>query len=531
MDRRQFLKLSAATGAVALASQPGTAEARPKKPIDIEPVNPGDRPTLLPGAPRDVLVIGAGLAGLSAALELSERGYNVTIREAGEVAGGRLATRKLETGVGEFNVEHGLHMWFHNYHNFQDIRDRLGINDQFDPYNEIHFVYRDYEPEELKSEPPTYPLNLIRLLQRSPNMNLFSAFRQFGMLRDIVWYNHKTVYEKLDGQTFESWAKTRVSKTFYDVIMQPAASVTLNDPAVVSAAEMVHMMHLYFLSNPKAMNREVTRTDHGTAVIDPWVRQLEQYGASVVLNAPVPGLVFKDGAAYKVVGEEEEYDWVVLATSVPGAKAILGGSESVDSESDGVLGRLQDRIGEMKVAPPYKVARYWFDGRPDDSHPTIIETPQHPPINLITQFHLLEEESAEWADATGGSILEFHLYANEALADMSDDEVWPYIEDTVYELLPEMRGKRVVGQTVGSYHDFTSYEVGQGLARPSSGFPLEVGATNMTLAGDWIKTDYPAALMEKAVSTGREAANHCLLADSVRQAPLRVTHHFGPGLL
>ena len=73
--------------------------------------------------------------------------------------------------------------------------------------------------------------------------------------------------------------------------------MTLNDPAVVSAAEMVHMMHLYFLSNPKAMNREVTRTDHGTAVIDPWVRQLEQYGASVVLNAPVPGLVFKDGAA------------------------------------------------------------------------------------------------------------------------------------------------------------------------------------------------------------------------------------------
>jgi uncharacterized protein with NAD-binding domain and iron-sulfur cluster len=37
--------------------------------------------------------------------------------------------------------------------------------------------------------------------------------------------------------------------------------------------------------------------------------------------------------------------------------------------------------------------------------------------------------------------------------------------------------------------------------------------------------------MEKAVSSGREAANSILLAEGVRQAVLKVTNNRGPGLI
>jgi len=290
-------------------------------------------------------------------------------------------------------------------------------------------------------------------------------------------------------------------------------------------------MHLYFMSGPKAMNREVTTTDHGTAVIDPWVAYLKRLGVTIELNSPVQGLVFEDGNPVGEVGDDRRYDWVVLATAVPGVKAIMNGSRASDGRSERVLRDLQERLSELKVAPPYKVARYWFDRPMDAELPDIIETPQHPPINLVTQFHKLESESAEWADRTRGSVLEFHLYANDELARMSDDEVWPYIKDTAIELIPGLASARIVGQTVGSYHDFTSYEVGQGEIRPGSDFPQQVGAERMSLAGDWVATEYPAALMEKAVSTGREAANLCLLHDDVRQVPLVVTNSRGPGLL
>jgi uncharacterized protein with NAD-binding domain and iron-sulfur cluster len=52
---------------------------------------------------------------------------------------------------------------------------------------------------------------------------------------------------------------------------------------------------------------------------------------------------------------------------------------------------------------------------------------------------------------------------------------------------------------------------------------------NVYLAGDWIRTKYVAQLMEKAVTTGREAANNILLKDNVRQATIKVTSSKGPG--
>ncbi|RKE18746.1 FAD-dependent oxidoreductase [Streptomyces sp. TLI_171] len=57
-------------------------------------------------ADPDAVVVGAGLAGLTAAAELTARGLNVQVLEATEQVGGRMATRELDG----FRLDHGGHL-------------------------------------------------------------------------------------------------------------------------------------------------------------------------------------------------------------------------------------------------------------------------------------------------------------------------------------------------------------------------------------------------------------------------------------
>ena len=81
-----------------------------KPPVTIAPQNPTDPESLAPGVVKKVLIIGGGLAGLSAALELADRGYQVTIKEKQEHIGGKLFCKPVEIFQNEtFQIEHGFH--------------------------------------------------------------------------------------------------------------------------------------------------------------------------------------------------------------------------------------------------------------------------------------------------------------------------------------------------------------------------------------------------------------------------------------
>lgn len=498
--------------------------------LTVAPRNPSAPPTLERPGSRSALVVGGGLAGLSAALELAERGYRVTVREAAPELGGRLATRDLDPGLGRtFRVEHGLHMWFDNYRTFKDVRHRLGIDGNFRPYTSVDFVFRTYAPERLESTPKVFPFNLAGIIDRSPNLTWDDVTGSFGILGDLMGFEQAGLWDRLDGETFLAWIeRNRVTPAFRDVVFLPAAHVTLNRVADLSAAEMLLFQHLYFTSQPFAFDREVTTTDHATAVIDPWARRLADLGVDLRTSSPVPGLRFESGRVAGVVGEAGTHDWVVLATDVPGAAAVLAGSEA-DAVSAPALAAARERVGPLRIAPPYRILRAWFDRPLLDSRPQVIETPQHDPIALLAQFHQLEAESRDWAAATGGSVIEFHLYALDGdLATVPDEQVWARVRPTVLEVLPELADARLLGRTVGNYENFTSFGVGQGRVRPGPADLARAGAANLFVAGDWVSAPVPSALMERSVLTGRLAANECLVADGVREAGYSHVTPLGP---
>lgn len=94
-------------------------------------------------------------------------------------------------------------------------------------------------------------------------------------LPDMIFYDFNTVYNKYDNMSFRHWATEKhVAQDFYDIIMQPALSVTLNEKEIFSAAEMLTFMQIYFLSTSDSDNREITTVNYYQAILKPWIDYL-----------------------------------------------------------------------------------------------------------------------------------------------------------------------------------------------------------------------------------------------------------------
>lgn len=145
-----------------------TTNCKPSPPRTIKPSNPHARPLLSPSDRQSVLIIGCGIAGLSSALELAERGFHVTIKESKDHCGGKLDTQKVSPLKDDpdrvFHVEHGFHAWFHNYFNFDNILTRLDLQKNFKPWDKVDYIFRNYKPESIYSEGEyPYPNSLHKI--------------------------------------------------------------------------------------------------------------------------------------------------------------------------------------------------------------------------------------------------------------------------------------------------------------------------------------------------------------------------------
>jgi monoamine oxidase len=115
MKRRDFLKQTALAAGFALTAPESNA-----LPFNAQAAKATDGALRLKGRPKKIVVVGAGLAGLSAAYELTEAGHDVTVLEARGRAGGRVQTLRdqfsdgLYAEAGAMNV-YDIHDWTLKY--------------------------------------------------------------------------------------------------------------------------------------------------------------------------------------------------------------------------------------------------------------------------------------------------------------------------------------------------------------------------------------------------------------------------------
>jgi zeta-carotene desaturase len=126
-----------------------------------------------------VTIIGAGIAGLTAALRLAERGYEVTIFEQDSFVGGKFRATEWSQKHAKQSAfhEHSYHMFLNWYHNLWEIAEEVCQEEDFIALTKVWFLHKGDFPKmkqlvnfgSLKS----VPQNLLSGVLSIPDMFLF----------------------------------------------------------------------------------------------------------------------------------------------------------------------------------------------------------------------------------------------------------------------------------------------------------------------------------------------------------------------
>ncbi|WP_413160782.1 FAD-dependent oxidoreductase [Capilliphycus salinus ALCB114379] len=251
--------------------------------------------------PKQVVIVGGGLAGLACAYELSQRGFQVKLLEKSPQLGGKIASWNIQVGNETFRMEHGFHGFFPQYYNLNSIIDELEIKNHFISLDFYSVVFKNnqYKPENFRPNHSAFPWNIVDLAVSSPNrlrwgINLTKP-KHWQVFREIGGFKTPDSFQHLDSVSVANWVKKDFPQGLYDLYFLPFAKSSLNAPDKLSAAELMQFFHFYFFGNPEGLAFNGTKQDMGRSLVQPIAQSIQQQQGEIIAEATVSKIQIKSG--------------------------------------------------------------------------------------------------------------------------------------------------------------------------------------------------------------------------------------------
>ena len=440
----------------------------------------------------DAIVIGAGFAGLSAAVRMTKNGARVLVLEARARLGGR-ATAFPDRETGEL-VDNGQHVLLGCYTATFDFLREMNVLDHVRVQPELAITMVDRSGHRSRLVCPTLPApfhlaagvmewdaldwrdKLAALRMATP---LGIARRQLAGGRDIA---------ASPGETVDQWlVRNGQTDRLREMLWHPLALAALNQqPEVAAAPPFARVLAEMFGSDPRASAIALPTRPLHMMYAEPARRYVESGGGKVVTG--VTARVRVDAGGVRAVAAGELWTTGIVVSAVPWF-ALEGLFEPCPPE----LSKIVSRASAMAPSPIVTV-NLWFD-RP------VLDVP----------FAGLPGRAMQWvfdkSAVFGNDASHLSLVSSGAspLVDQTNEALIAAAHQELLEALPESRPARLLRATVIREPRATfSLAPGQP-SRPQTSTPVR----GLFLAGDWLDTGLPATI-ESAVRAGHRAADLAL---------------------
>lgn len=432
---------------------------------------------------RDVAVVGGGLAGLAAALELAEAGATVTLLEARPRLGG--ATFSIRRG--DHWLDNGQHVALRCCTEYLAFLGRLGVADRVtvQPRLRIPVLGADGTRQTLvRSELPA-PLHLAATLARYGHLTIRERLAVARAVRRLRLLEPSD--PALDAQTFGTWLRAHgqsghaVSR-LWDLFTLPALNLTANEASLGLA---VKVFRTGLLDTADGADIVVPTVPLQELHAEPASAALQRLGARVETSARVRSVEPEGtGLRLRLDDRTELADAVVVAVPHDVAASLLPSG----TVAAGDLARLG--------ASPIVNLHLHYDR-------VVLDEPIAAAVDSPVQW-LFDRTRPAGIDR--GQLVGVSLSGAGSLLRLSRSEVGTRVETALATLLPETRGARLLDLAV-TREPRATFRAAPGTRALRPGAHTSV--PGLFLAGAWTATGWPAT-MEGAVRSGRTAARSVL---------------------
>ena len=346
MERREFIKkLLLRTGIGAGVVAAGTAGLvgyyQPRKEFYGKSAEGAEGKERLE-VPKKVVVIGGGLAGISAAMELARRGFEVTLVESSAALGGKLTGWDLEALGEHFPVEHGFHGFFDQYYNLNELFAYAGVKQEVFSASPGYPVIFKNSPEEIFGQTPKlFPLNVLSIVGQSRRLDLMSFLKNSkGLVStgELFRYEYKKTFSKYDSIDFMTYCRNgEALPAFVDTVLHPFSDATMNRMEVLSAAEALRYFHFYFMGSPEGLSFKITNRDCMTALINPLEAKLKELGVKLRKGSTARSIKVDGEKVSGVVVDSPESGSALFLSVDPSAVPQKGFASFVTAEGVPVM--------------------------------------------------------------------------------------------------------------------------------------------------------------------------------------------------
>lgn len=433
---------------------------------------------------RDVVVVGAGTAGLAAAVSLAGDGARVTLVERRPYIGGRAYSYEhpaLSETIDSQHVVLGCCA------NILALCQQAGMADTIRWYDELTFL----EPNGRRSiirpgflpAPGHYAMSFLR----AP---MLSMRDKAAIARGMATFLRGTT--ATDEESFVTWLKRtgqtdRAIRHFWEPVVVGALNDGFERCSVKYAGKVFHES---FLRSPEGGRLGIPAAPLSD-FFAPIARLAESLGVAMRLKTGVERLEQGSDGGWKLVagGYYISADAVVLATDFRQTRALLAGLQRDASQADPV----HDGIAEFLPAPITTI-HLWYDRDVTGiDHAVLLDT--------RIQWMFAKSRIRRWP-AERGTYLELVISASWPELKMGREEILASALREAELFLPAIKQAKLIKSGVLKEARAT-FSVTPGLdkfrPRQQTAWP------GLYLAGDWTATEWPST-MEGAVRSGRLAA-------------------------